>query len=47
MKVVVPQTKLENRKEALSFGYVFVLLIQAVNLAEFCAFYLNLLITLG
>ena len=47
VNVVVTQTKLENRKEALSFAYVFVALIQAVNLAEFCAFYLNLLITLG
>ena len=47
MNVVVTQTKLENRKEALSFAYVFVVLIQAFNLAEFCAFYLHLLITLG
>ena len=46
MNVVVTQTKLESRKEALSFAYVFVVLIQAVNLAEFCAFCLHLLITL-
>ena len=46
VNVVVTQTKLENRKEALSFAYVFVALIQAVNLAEFCAFCLHLLITL-
>ena len=46
VKVVVTQTKLENRKEALSFAYVFVVLIQAVNLAAFCALYLHLLITL-
>ena len=46
VNVVVTQTKLENRKEALSFAYVFVVLIQAVNLAEFCAFCLHLLITL-
>ena len=46
VNVVVTQTKLESRKEALSFAYVFVVLIQAVNLAEFCAFCLHLLITL-